>query len=75
MIDHCISAHFKREAEDAYRMYVTDSLRLLLAHRPAKIDMIPRYVEIIDHEKTTEPEKTGDEIVLETVHKCGLRVV
>lgn len=56
-------------------MYVTDSLRLLLAHRPTKIDMIPRYVEIIDHEKTTEPEKTGDEIVLETVHKCGLRVV
>ena len=63
MIEHCISAFCKEQEEKAFKIYVTDALKIL-TENTAKAGggnmLTQRYIDIINHKVET---RTADEIV------------
>ena len=61
----------KEYRDEAYRIYVTDSIHLLGKNTGSYISK--RYSEMFN--APSEPQKTGDEIAEEIVNKYGLKVI
>lgn len=60
MIEHCISAFSKSQEEKAYRVYVTDALKVISENTvdgEHRSTMAKRWIELIDV-KTDTPEDT-----------------
>lgn len=75
MIDHCISLFNKQAKEEAYRSYVTDTLKALNGNF-AKIFggafFNTRYVDVVNPNE--ESDKSGDEIARDIIKRAGLKV-
>lgn len=75
MIDHCISLFNKQAKEEAYRTYVTDTLKALNGNF-AKIFggafFNTRYVDVVNPNE--ESDKSGDEIARDIIKRAGLKV-
>lgn len=60
VIDHCISAFSKSQEEKAYRVYITDALKVIsenTAGGESTKMMSTRWIELMDF-KTDEPQDT-----------------
>lgn len=75
MIDHCISLFNKQAKEEAYRTYVTDTLKALNGNF-AKIFggsfFNMRYYDSVN--PAEESDKSGDEIARDIIKRAGLKV-
>lgn len=68
VIEHCISFFHKKRKTDAYRIYVTDALRLITENTAKIVGRFAgeasylqvRYAELIE---PTKKEKTANEII------------
>lgn len=81
MIDCCIDNYNTAQREEAYNIYVTDTLRLL-SENVAKIAggkyIKQRYFDIVKDEKKPAdiPEnKTPKELVNDVITRAGIKVV
>lgn len=59
------------QRELTYRIYVTDSLRLM----PQDKYLPKRYVELLPELNTPEDKRTAEEIALDVISAAGLRLV
>lgn len=57
----------KEQRDEAYRIFVCDSLQLM----PQNKYISKRYSDLINKDK--EPQKSGDEIVLDIMSRAGLK--
>lgn len=57
----------KEQRDEAYRIFVCDSLQLM----PQNKYLAKRYSDLIKKDK--EPQKSGDEIVLDIMSRAGLK--
>lgn len=72
VIDHVICENDRREKELAYKIYVSDILKVMVNQWGA--DVGERYADWIkDEEPEQEEELTGDEIALAVLEKAGLK--
>lgn len=75
VIDHCISLFNKQAKEEAYRTYVTDTLKTLNSNF-AKIFggnyFNLRYADAVNPNE--ESDKSGDEIARDIIKRAGLKV-
>ena len=72
---YCIARYKREQEEKAYRVYVTDALRLTVENT-AKFAggnyIKARYIDVIEPKKVDN--RTGDEIVADTIKRAGLVV-
>ena len=72
---YCIARYKREQEEKAYRVYVTDALRLTVENT-AKFAggnyIKARYIDVIEQKKVDE--RTGDEIVEDIIKRAGLVV-
>lgn len=74
VIEHCVSLFNKKAKEKAYRIYVTDTLKLLnenIAKRMCGKTLEYRYYDLVEGKKET---KNAGEIVLDVMRRAGLRI-
>lgn len=78
MIVRLILSEYKREQEEAiYRIYLTDSLKVLTENsaKHAGGSMIRmRYHDIINKHETGADKRSGDEIASEIISRAGLEL-
>ena len=65
-----VARFFEDIKDTSYRIYTTDMLRTMAMGM--KYQSVQRYAELIDH--APKDERSGDEIVADVVHRCGLKV-
>ena len=69
-------SRYKREQEEkAYRVYVTDALRLTVENTAKSVGgeyIKARYIEIIEPKK--QDNRTCEEITADIIRRCGLVV-
>lgn len=68
MIEHCISAFSQSREEKAYRIYITDALKVIsenTAGGEARHAMSKRWIELVEPTKKEEPKETrsAEEII------------
>ena len=63
MTDYCIASIRKYQKEMEYRAYITDMMRLILQSQQTQPLDIPRYIDLVEPQKETQPERTADEII------------
>ena len=72
---YCISRYKREQEEKAYRVYITDALRLTVENT-AKFAggsyIKARYIDVIEQKK--QDNRTGDEIVADIIKRAGLVV-
>ena len=72
-----VLAQYKREQEDkAYRIYVTDALRLISENTASSVGgkyITARFADVIAPPKE-EDNRTCEEITAEIIARCGLVV-
>ena len=70
-----VLAQYRREQEDkAYRIYVTDALRLISENTASSVGgkyITARFADVIAPPKE-EDNRTCEEITAETIARCGL---
>ena len=75
VIDHCISLFNRQAKEEAYRAYVTDTLKALndnFAKHFGGAFYQTRYVDVVNPKEETD--KSGDEIARDIIKRAGLKV-
>ena len=70
VIDHCIQVLEENFEQKAFRIYVSDLLKVTAELLGGTVDR--RYADIISKQK--EPELSGDEIALKVIENAGLKV-
>lgn len=63
VVDHCIAIFKKEQKEELYRIYVTDTLKMLTDIQRLRIDKVkvPRFYDLIH--KGKEETRSADEII------------
>ena len=77
-MDHCIATFQKKNEEIAYKIYITDALKLISENTAGLVKgkiMSKRFCEIAYEEKKQEPEKSAEEIIAEVNKKAGLVMI
>lgn len=72
-MDYCVTLYAKKKKEEAFRIYVTDALKVLAnntATHERAYTMTRRYAEIIQPERI-EPSKTTADVVSGIRKKLG----
>ena len=68
-----IVALFQKEQEDmAYRIYVTDALKLLTENGNRTLNF--RFAELLEKRNKPQDNRSGEEIVADVIKRCGLVV-
>ena len=68
-----IVALFQKEQEDmAYRIYVTDALKLLTENGNRTLNI--RFAELVEKRNKPQDNRSGEEIVADVIKRCGLVV-
>ena len=68
-----IVALFQKEQEDmAYRIYVTDALKLLTENGNQTLNI--RFAELLEKRNKPQDNRSGEEIVADVIKRCGLVV-
>ena len=68
-----IVALFQKEQEDmAYRIYVTDALKLLTENGNRTLNI--RFTELLEKRNKPQDNRSGEEIVADVIKRCGLVV-
>ena len=62
MIEHCVSSYQKRQKELTYRVYMTDSVKVLIEAQYGGVEL-PRYIDQIEPKKQEEPEETAEMVI------------
>lgn len=75
VIEHCVSAFRKEQAEMQYRSYIADALKALADNtaRHGGVIMRERYADMIGSGKKKDT-RTGDEIAQDVIKRAGLRI-
>ena len=68
---YAIARYKSHQRDEAYRIYVTDLLRIIGKASGGNIDK--RYWDIIN--PTPQDSRTGDEIVADVLEKAGIEVI
>lgn len=77
MIDHCIAVLQKENEEKLYRIYITDSLKLISENTAGLTNgkyMTKRFCDIAYDVENKELEKSAEEIIEEVTKNAGLVV-
>ena len=72
---YCIARYKREQEEKAYRVYVTDALRLTVENTAKYAGgsyIKARYIDVIEPKKVDN--RTGDEIVADIIKRAGLVV-
>ncbi len=75
VIEHCISLFNKKIREERYKVYVSDTLKLIndnLAKAVGGNVIKARYAELLDKKK--EDTRTGDEVARDVIKRAGLKL-
>lgn len=80
MIEHCISAFSKSQEEKAFRIYLTDALKVISENSAGveqRTAMAKRWIDLIDVNTTQEPEKarSADEIIADFKNRLNRKEV
>lgn len=74
VIDHCVSLFNRRQKEQIYRNYITDTLKLIndnLSKVYGGQYMKTRYAEMVEPQK--QDTRTGDEIARDIIKRAALK--
>lgn len=74
VIEHCVSLFNRRQKEQIYRNYVTDTLKMIndnLTKISGGQYMKTRYAELV--EPQLKDERTGDEIAIDIIKRARLK--
>ena len=77
-MEHCIAVFQKQDIEKAYRIYVTDALKLISENTAGLVKgkaMSKRFYDIVYTDKQQNQIKSADEIIQEINHKAGLVMI
>ena len=72
---YCIARYKREQEEKAYRVYVTDALRLTVENTAKYVGgeyIKARYIDIIEPKK--RDNRTCEEITADIIQRCGLVV-
>ena len=75
VIEHCVSLFNRRQKEQIYRNYVTDTLKMIndnLTKIYGGQYMKTRYADMVEPKK--QDTRTGDEIARDIIKRAGLKL-
>lgn len=77
IIDHCVTEYNNAQRQEAYEIYVSESLRAIAENTAALAGggryMKAGFMDIIKPKK--QDKRTGEEIAADVIKKAGLKVV
>ncbi len=78
MIDHCIKMYNHAQRQEIYRIYVSDTLRIITENTAKFVGggyIKKRYIEIVEPHKNKQDNRSAQEIIDDVVNKSGIKVV